>query len=394
MGSDRLTVREIARLAGVSVATVSRVSNGVGQVSEETRRRVQRAIEEHGYRPDHLGRALAAGRHGAVGLVFPGLSGPYFSELIQGFEAEAVHTRTSVHILCTHLRDDSDAQVVEMARRVDGLAVFGGTVSPDTLRELAALVPVVVLAGEGPPGVPSVRAENVAAATALTRHLLADHGLRGLVFVGDPRNSPDVTGRWEGFRDAHRQLGLPLPRAPLRVGLEQHDGVFAADQLLSRAAPPRGVVCANDETALGMLVGAAARGVRVPADLVVTGFDDIPMAALVSPALTTVRQPVRELAGRTARLLLRAAAGETGGSDAALVLPTDLVVRRSCGCPATTGAGPATAPSPATKAGFTTEADRTGHRPAAHGPTDKHTTTEHDPTAAGRRPAAGDRTVR
>jgi LacI family transcriptional regulator len=350
MGNNRLTVREIARLAGVSVATVSRVSNGVGQVSEQTRRRVLRAIEEHGYRPHHLGRALAARRHGAVGLVFPGLSGPYFSELIQGFEAEAMNTRTSVHILCTHLRADADAEVVEMAHRVDGLAVFGGTVSADTIEELRQLVPVVLLAGEGPAGVPAVRVENVASATALTRHLLVDHGLRGLVFVGDPSGSPDVAGRWEGFREAHRQAGVPLPRAPIRVGLEQHDGVFAAEQLLRRAIPPRGVVCANDETALGVLVAAAARGLRVPQDLAVTGFDDIPMAALVSPALTTVRQPVRELAGQTARLLLRAAAGEADPAERGLVLATDLVIRASCGCPATT---------------------------------------THDPTAAGRRPAAG-----
>lgn len=333
MGNSRLTVREIARLAGVSVATVSRVSNGTGQVSEETRRRVLRAIEEHGYRPHHLGRALAARRHGAVGLVFPGLSGPYFSELIQGFESEAVQTRTSVHILCTHLRADSDAEVVEMAHRVDGLAVLGGTVSAETIGELAAMLPVVVLAGDALPGVPAVRVDNAAATAGLTRHLLADHGLRRLEFVGDPTGSPDVTARWEGFRDAHRSLGLPLPRAPIRVGLQQHDGVFAIAQLLRRTIRPQGVVCANDETALGLLVGASGRGLRVPDELAITGFDDIPMAALVTPALTTVRQPVRELAARTARLLLEVTAGGADRPETELVLPTELVIRGSCGCP-------------------------------------------------------------
>ncbi len=336
MRHGRLTVREIARLAGVSVATVSRVSNGTGQVSEETRRRVLRAIEEHGYRPHHLGRALAARRHGAVGLVFPGLSGPYFSELIQGFESEAVQTRTSVHILCTHLRADSDAEVIEMAHRVDGLAVLGGTVSPDTLEELAVMLPVVVLAGDGHSAVPAVRVDNAAAMATLTRHLLADHGLRRLEFVGDPSGSPDVTERWEGFRQAHRQLELPPPRAPIRVGLQQPDGVYAAEQLLRRAIRPQGIVCANDETALGLLVGASGRGLRVPDDLVITGFDDIPMAALVSPPLTTVRQPVRDLAAQTARLLLQAAAGGVDRPDEGLVLPTDLVVRGSCGCPTVT----------------------------------------------------------
>ena len=205
MGDSRLTVREIARLAGVSVATVSRVSNGTGQVSEEMRRRVLDAIEKHGYRPDHLGRALAAGRHGALGLVFPGLSGPYFTELIQGFESEAVPSRASVHILCTHLRSDSDAQVLEMGRRVDGVAVIGGTISDPTLLRLAEMVPVVVVAGQGPDGVPAVRAENVATMAELTRHLLLDHELTDLVFVGSPGG---VAGR-------QRTLGRISRRPPV-----------------------------------------------------------------------------------------------------------------------------------------------------------------------------------
>ncbi|MEV4657012.1 LacI family DNA-binding transcriptional regulator [Micromonospora sp. NPDC049301] len=346
MGNGRLTAREIARLAGVSVATVSRVSNGTGQVSEETRRRVLRAIEEHGYRPHHLGQALAARRHGAVGLVFPGLSGPYFSELIQGFESEAVTSRTSVHILCTHLRADSDTEVIEMAHRVDGLAVLGGTLSDETLQELSGMLPIVVLAGGGPPGVPAVRVENTDSTAALTRHLLTDHALRRLDFVGNPSGSPDVSERWAGFREAHRQLGLPLPRAPIRVGLQQPDGVFAAEQLLRRSIRPQGIVCANDETALGVLVGASNHGLRVPEDLVITGFDDTPMAALVTPALTTVRQPVRELAAQTARLLMRVAAGDADRNGSTLVLPTELVVRRSCGCAATTTPGSTTTGRP------------------------------------------------
>ncbi|GAA3732280.1 LacI family DNA-binding transcriptional regulator [Plantactinospora mayteni] len=335
MGNSRITVREIARLAGVSVATVSRVSNGTGQVSAEMRRRVLEAIEAHGYRPDHLGRALAARKHGAVGLVFPGLSGPYFTELIQGFESEAVRAQASVHILCTHLREDSDSQVLEMARRVDGVAVLGGTVSDEALRQLASRVPVVVLAGVGPAGVPSVRAENTAAMTELTRHLLVEHGLRRLAFVGSPDGSPDVSERWAGFQAAHRELSLPDPDAPLRLGLQQQDGVLAAERLLSGQPAPEAVVCANDETALGVLVGALGRGLRVPQDIVITGFDDAPISALVSPGLTTVRQPVRELAAETARRILTASDDPIDGGPEDVLLPTELVIRHSCGCPAT-----------------------------------------------------------
>ncbi|MEU5567532.1 LacI family DNA-binding transcriptional regulator [Micromonospora musae] len=334
MGNSRVTVREIARLAGVSVATVSRVSNGTGQVSEEMRRRVLEAIEKYGYRPDHLGRALAARRHGALGLVFPGLSGPYFTELIQGFESEAVPARASVHILCTHLREDSDDQALEMARRVDGIAVVGGTITEPALLRLAELVPVVVLAGRGPETVPSVGVANAPAMTMLTRHLLVDHGLRDLAFVGNPDGSPDVSQRWAGFQAAYRELDLAPPTQPLRLAMQQHDGVLATERLLGGDTPaPQAVVCANDELALGVLVGALGRGLRVPEDLVITGFDDAPMAALVSPPLTTVRQPVRELAAEAARLILNAVDAPGAAFDS-VVLPTEFVVRRSCGCPA------------------------------------------------------------
>jgi LacI family transcriptional regulator len=118
------------------------------------------------------------------------------------------------------------------------------------------------------------------------------------------------------------------------VGLRQEDGVMVADGLQRRRPLPQAVVCANDETALGMLMGALSAGVRVPDDLVITGFDDVPMAALVSPGLTTVRQPIRELAAETARQLLRAIPGPDSAPPEGRVLPTQLVVRRSCGCAA------------------------------------------------------------
>jgi len=129
MASKRPTVREIAEIAQVSIATVSRVSRGTGQVRPELRQRVLRVIEEQGYRPNQLGRALAERKHGSIAIVFPGLSGPYFSELIQGFESEAMEAGTGVHIVGTHKRAAADGDVLAMSARVDGIAVHGGTVS-------------------------------------------------------------------------------------------------------------------------------------------------------------------------------------------------------------------------------------------------------------------------
>jgi len=328
MGNSRVNVRWVAEKAGVSPATVSRVSRGSTQVSPELRDRVLRVIEEHGYRPSHFGRALAEKRHGALGLVFPGLSGPYFSELIQGFEAEALATGDQVLLLASHYRADTDAKVIDLAGRVDGMAIHAGTVSEAAVEQVSRQIRVVVMAGEAGPAHASVSTDNSTVGT-LTRHLLVDHGYRRLAFVGHPEGSPDVTARWEAFLAAHRAAGTAPPADPVRLGLQQSDGAIAARTLLDEDNPPDAVVCANDETALGLMLGALGRGLRVPEDIAVTGFDDMPMAALVQPGLTTVRQPVRELATATAQLLGAPLTQQDGDT----VLDTELVLRGSCGCP-------------------------------------------------------------
>jgi LacI family transcriptional regulator, galactose operon repressor len=329
MSNGRVTVRRVAEMAGVSPATVSRVSRGSTAVSPELRDRVLRVIEENGYVPNHLGRALAEKRHGALGLVFPGLSGPYFSELIQGFESAALDSGDSVLVLASHSRADTDAKVLDLAGRVDGMAIHAGTVAPDTIAGAAERTRVVVMAGLAGPAHSSVSADN-GSMRALTRHLLVDHGYRRLAFVGTPEGSPDVTTRWQAFRAAHRSARRTAPAHPIRVGLQQSDGAIAARELFDGGEAPEAVVCANDEIALGLLMGAFGRGLRVPDDVAITGFDDIEMAALVQPGLTTVHQPVRELATTTARLLIDPLAQPAGD----IVLTTDLVLRSSCGCSA------------------------------------------------------------
>ncbi|ACQ81641.1 transcriptional regulator, LacI family [Beutenbergia cavernae DSM 12333] len=331
MSPERPGVREIARLAGVSTATVSRVYRGVGQVSPEMRERVLSAIETHGYRPSSFGRALSRRRHEAVGIVFPGLSGPYFAELIQGFEAVALEARASVHVVGTHLLRSADADVRALADHVDGIAVHAGTLPSEVVDELAELMPLVVLGATPDERHTSVRTDH-APVLDLVEHLITDHGLRDLVFFGDPDGPPDVAARWDGFRAAHERHGLVPVREPLDLGLAFDDGLLAADAVL---APEHrridGVVCANDETALGFLMGALGRGVRVPEDVVVVGIDDVPMSSVVRPALTTVARPLRELAETSARLLLDLVEGRDVPGET--VLPSSLVIRTSCGCP-------------------------------------------------------------
>ena len=350
MGKKASTLHEVAERAGVSIATVSRVARGVGQVAPATRARVAQAITELSFRPSHTGRALVQGRHNALGVIFPGLSGPYHSEVIAGFEQEAVAARQSVLILGTHLLREAHDLVFDMADRVDGIAVLGGSV-PEEIVDAVRLrgCPIVMLAGEPRPGVPTVRTESREATRELTLHLLRDHGYRRLTFVGNPTGSPDAASRWRGFRQAHLDLRLSAPTAPHRANHDQPSGMLAARQLLDAPRPPRAVVCVNDECAIGLLVAALGRGVRVPEDLAITGFDDVPAAALTSPGITTVHQAIQELGTRTVQTLLAVIAGQTGLPDDE-VLPSRIVLRTSCGCPAPTKPSPPR-PLPARPAG-------------------------------------------
>ncbi|MGW6401553.1 LacI family DNA-binding transcriptional regulator [Streptomyces sp. NPDC055134] len=327
MSNSRVSLRWVAEQAGVSPATVSRVSRGSDKVSPELRDRVLRVIEESGYRPSHLGRALAETRHNALGLIVPGLSGPYFHELLQGFELEVLESGDSVLLLASHFRSDTDAKVLDLAGRVDGMAIHAGTVSDAVVEQVSQQVRVAVMCGEASASHPTVGTDN-GTLGALTRHLLVDHGYRRLAFVGHPEGSPDVTARWEAFLAAHHTAGVTPPEQPVRVGLQQSDGVIAAQQILGGDGRHDAVVCANDETALGLMLSALGRGLRVPDDIAVTGFDDMEMASLVRPGLTTVRQPVRELGATAAHLLVDRNAQPAGD----ILLATELVLRGSCGC--------------------------------------------------------------
>ena len=227
------TIRDVARQAGVSIATVSRVMRESGDVRPDTRDRVRAAASELRYTPSQLGRQLAERRHAANGIVFPDLSGPYYAEVVLGYEAVAAELRRSVLILSTHGRERPEDAVREMAARCDGLVVLGRTVPDEVVEELAADGAKVVVVARPPitgsddsgtdPGIDAVNAENRESAAALAHHLL-DQGCRQIAFVGDPDASPDVKERWRGVaevvtRERHRRLrAADRRRPPPRVG--------------------------------------------------------------------------------------------------------------------------------------------------------------------------------
>ncbi len=339
--ASRPNIYAVADLAGVSIATVSRVQRDRGVVAGETRDRVLRAIEELGYRPNGAGRALAEQRAHAIGIVFPDLSGPYYSAVIGGCEERVVAEERSLLILATHGRERAADLVFDLAGRVDGLMIMGRTVTDEVVAELDRDgVPLVLLARSGFGDIASVRAENVAAAAAMAAHLIGC-GHQRIAFLGDPASSPDAAERWQGFLDAHASAGRPAPEAPVPALFDEADGHAAAAELLAAASPPSALMCASDEIALGALAAAQELGLHVPGDVAITGWDDIQVARYVTPALTTVRQPMWRLGARAAELLFNRI--HTGAAPAGEVLPTELIVRASCGCAdtgqSTTGGG-------------------------------------------------------
>jgi LacI family transcriptional regulator len=321
------TIRDVARHAGVSIATVSRVMRESQDVRPDTRERVMAAAEDLHYTPSQLGRQLAERRHAANGIVFPDLSGPYFAEVVLGYEAVAAELRRSVLILSTNGRDDAETAVRAMAGRCDGLVILGRTVSDDVVETIAARGTPLVLIARPPIGeLDSVNAENKASALQLTRHLLAQ-GVRRLTFVGDPDASPDVAERWEGVWEAvdRSEHDVAIELATV-YDLDEATGSAIADEALERGDLPDAFACANDELALGLMGRLSAAGVDVPGTVKVTGWDDV-MASRYA-GLTTVRQPMRDLGATAARLLDELITGSRNSPRHEL-LPTELVIRTS-----------------------------------------------------------------
>jgi LacI family transcriptional regulator len=323
------TIYDVARRAGVSIATVSRVLRRSAPVQDATRRRVEDAVDELGFVPSRLGVSLAERRHAANGVVFPDLSGPYFAEVVLGYEEVTSRLGRSVLILSTREQADAEAAVRDLASRVDGLAVFDGTVGEEAVGSIvAAGVPVVLLARRDLAGADAVATENSASAEELAEHLLG-HGHRRLAFLGDPDRSFDIHERWAGVAGVLARHGLPAPE-PVRCHSSEGSARAAAAALLGSDERPDAIVCGNDERALAALLAAEDLGLAVPDDVAVTGWDDILAARHARPALTTVRQPMRELGAWAARALDERIRGDRAAPVKEL-LPTQLVVRASCG---------------------------------------------------------------
>jgi LacI family transcriptional regulator len=334
--AQRLNIRQIADLAGVSIATVSRVLNGRGDVSEETREVVSRVIRENGYTANRNARGLSAGRTGLVGVLVPLVYPAYFSGILAG-AAEALSERDFQIVLSpTGGEHDREVSIVDRLHGLtDGAMIILPEESSEELERLldsgfrfVVLDPLMPLEER----IPSVSAAHMSGADQAMKHLL-DLGHRRVGQISGPRGWVATEDRRRGYRAALAAAGiLPDPALAREAEPEIDAGRAAAEQLLDLSELPTAIFAFNDNIAIGAIQAARARGLRVPEDLSVVGFDDVEHATIVTPALTTVRQPLAEMGRTGVSLLMRLLEGKRF-ETLHVELATRLVVRDSTAPP-------------------------------------------------------------
>jgi LacI family transcriptional regulator len=308
----RTTVKDVAAHSGYSVATVSAVVNGAGWVSDETRRKVEQAVSALDYRPNRTARSLKTQQTHAVGAIVSDLTNPFFTQVVRSV-SHALHASGRNLFLC-----DADHRFAWgrshfetlMERQIDGLLLVGDSVPDDVLERhsrRASRVPVVAVGRAYEiDGVSTLMVDSEQASYAATRHLV-ETGRQRVAVISGPSEGPGQRKgalRVAGWRRALQQAGLPCGDELVVEGTFRFDGgAHAMQTLLSRSERPDAVFCANDLTALGALQALRSFGLDAPADVALVGFDDIPLAQVVSPPLTTVAMPVERIGRRAAALL-------------------------------------------------------------------------------------------
>jgi LacI family transcriptional regulator, xylobiose transport system transcriptional regulator len=330
----RVKLNELADQAGVSLSTVSKVLNGRSDVSKATRERVEALLEQQGYQR----RAGLPNRGTLIEVVFPELETAWAMEIIRGVENVARANGLSVVLTESGNRHSPAAEWVEgvMRRRPVGVVlVFSDLVEEAKAKLRSRAIPFVIIdpAGDPAPDVPSVGSANWSGGLMATRHLI-ELGHTRIAAITGPEDMMCSLARLDGYRSAMNTAGLPIDPALLRFGNFQVDGAREiAHELLAMDDRPTAIFAGSDLQALGVIEAARARGLRVPLDLSIVGYDDLQLAQWSSPALTTVHQPLMKMAEEASRLVLRMSEAELGNVPR-MDLATHLVVRESTAAPA------------------------------------------------------------
>lgn len=330
------TVRDVARKAGVSAMTVSRVINGNAGVRPETRKRVEHAVTELDFVPNGVARGLMSSKTGALGLIVPDIGNPFFATVVRG--AESVARRAGYRLLLCNSEGDLalERQYIEdmISHRAEGLII-----APLGDRSKVNLMPLVrrkfpfVLIDRSVAGLDCdlVQADSVAGARKLVSHLTG-LGHRRIAVIIEPDNVSTARERMQGYREALKEAGLKfIPELVVRTTADRAGGHTAMRKILELDPLPKAVFAVNNMTALGAMQAIRERGLVVPKDIALVCFDDVEHLAVLSPFLTVINQPTETFGTLSSRLLLDRINGEVGEWPRRVVLDADLIVRESCG---------------------------------------------------------------
>jgi len=331
------TIKDVAREAKVSVASVSRALNGGSGVTAATSERIRAAADRLQYIPHAAARMLITRRTHTIGALLPDLYGEFFSELIRGIDLAA--RARGLHLLVSSSHDgveEAAAAVRSMQGRVDGLLILSGRVDAAFLRaNLPRELPVVLLnSAVKNPAYHVLNVDNHAGAVAMVTHLI-QAGHARVAFIAGPEGNFDARQREEGYRAA---MAKHAPKAPLNIlagDFSEESGYRAGRELLAQKVRPRAVFAANDMMAVGCMTALKEAGVRVPQDIALAGFDDIPIARYVTPALSTVRVRIVDLGRNALEHLAGLLEGPDSSTASAQTLGCEIVVRESCGASVT-----------------------------------------------------------
>ncbi|WP_137681729.1 LacI family DNA-binding transcriptional regulator [Aurantiacibacter suaedae] len=325
------TIRDVAKAAGVSVATASRALNGMTNVTRPTRERIEAAARQLDYVPHSGARSLTRRRTDTIGVILPDLFGEFFSEMIRGIDL-VVHGAGKTLLLGNmHGSMEETGQAIRAMRgRVDGLLVMPPDSTAETIPDtLARDIPTVLLnARSADATIPFVTVDNYLGARLVTEHLI-DRGARRIVHLAGPESNRDAGERDRGFRDVLRERLQQSDPLVLRGDFREDAGRRAARQLLAEGHDYDAVFAGNDMMAVDLMTELREAGIEVGRDLLLAGFDDIPLARYVFPQLTTVHSDIVRVGSTAARLLLRAMAGEQLQPADSLVIAPTLAIRGS-----------------------------------------------------------------
>lgn len=317
--TSKATVHEVARVAGVSAATVSRLLNGTAKVSDEKRQAIESVIERLNYKPNVLAQNLKTGSSRTIGILTQSLVSGYFADAMAGVDEVLQGTGYAPLFVSGHWHADEEAERVELliARRVDGVVILSGRLKDEQILALSQRVPIVAFGRElSAPQAYGFRLDNYRGACEAVEHLIA-HGHRDIAFISGPADHRDALARLEGYDDTLEKHGIKGQRKLVVQGdFSESGGLQAVERLLESGQRFTAIFAANDLTAYGARLALYRRGIGVPDDVSVVGFDDLHSSMYTTPPLTTVRQPLFDVGQRLGRAILQMIGGEPPELDA------------------------------------------------------------------------------